>query len=126
MLAEALSRQGEHEEALATVKGGLADQERTGERRWEPELNRCAGIALLGLNRLDEAEDALENALRIARAQQAKSYELRTATILARLWAEAGRRAEARDLLAPFYAWFTEGFETADLKKAKALLDELA
>jgi tetratricopeptide (TPR) repeat protein len=126
LLAEALSRQGAHEEALATVRGGLADQKRTGERRWEPELNRCAGIALLGLNRVEEAQNALKAALRVARKQQAKSYELRTATTLARLWGEAGRRAEARELLAPVYGWFTQGFETADLKEAKALLRELA
>jgi predicted ATPase len=80
---------------------------------------------LLGLNRVEEAQRALENALRIAQAQQAKSYELRAATSLARLWGEKGRRAEARDLLGPLYGWFTEGFGTADLKEAKTLLGEL-
>ena len=80
----------------------------------------------VGHNRLDEGQSALETALRIARRQQAKSYELRAATSLARLWGEQGRRTEARDLLAPVYGWFTEGFDTADLKEAKALLDELA
>jgi len=64
--------------------------------------------------------------MRIARGQRAKSYELRGATSLARLWGEQGRRAEASDLLAPIYGWFTEGFETADLKEAKALLYDLA
>ena len=68
----------------------------------------------------------LEEALRVARRQQAKAYELRAATSLARLWGEQGRRAEARDLLAPVHGWFTEGFDTADLKDAKALLDQLA
>jgi predicted ATPase len=125
-LAEALSRRGEHKEALATVKKGLEDQERTGQRRWEAELHRLNGIALLGLNRLEEAQSALEEALRVARKQQAKAYELRTAVSLARLWGERGRRAEARELLAPVYGWFTEGFDTADLKEAKALLDQLA
>jgi predicted ATPase len=124
-LAEALLRQGEHEEALVTVGEGLEDQERTGQRRWEPELHRFKGIALVGLNRLGEAQRAFEAALRVARRQQAKAYELRAATSLARLWGEQGRRAEARDLLAPVYGWFTEGFDTADLKKAKGLLDEL-
>jgi predicted ATPase len=62
----------------------------------------------------------------VAQSQQARSFELRAATDLARLWAEQGRPAEARDLLAPVYAWFTEGFDTADLKAAKALLDQLA
>ena len=64
--------------------------------------------------------------MRVARTQQAKSYELRAATSLARLWGEQGRRPEASDLLGPVYDWFTEGFNTADLKEAKALLDELA
>jgi predicted ATPase len=81
---------------------------------------------LLHKNSLDEAQAALEEALRIARQQQTKSYELRAATSLARLWGEQGRRAEAQQLLAPVYGWFTEGFDTADLKEAKALLGELA
>jgi predicted ATPase len=97
-----------------------------GRRRWEAELHRLEGVALFGLNRLDEAQNALEEALRVARKQQAKAYELRAATSLARLWGEQGRRAEGRELLAPVYGWFTEGFDTADLKEAKALLDQLA
>ena len=92
----------------------------------EPELHRVEGAAQQGLNRIEEAQSALEAALRIARCQQAKSYELRAATSLARLWGEQSRRSEARDLLAPVYSWFTEGFDTADLKEAKALLYELA
>ena len=84
------------------------------------------GFALLGLSRLEEGQSALEQAVRIARHQQAKSYELRAAASLARLWGEQGRRAQARDLLAPVYDWFTEGFDTADLKDAKALLAELS
>ena len=64
--------------------------------------------------------------MRIARGQQAKSYELRAATSFARLWGEKGRRSQASELLAPIYRWFTEGFDTADLKEAKALLDDLA
>jgi len=91
------------------VREGLADQERTGQRRWEAELHRLAGLALVGLNRLEEAHTALEEALAVARRQQAKSYELRAAASLARLWGEQGRRAEARELLAPLYGWFTEG-----------------
>jgi class 3 adenylate cyclase/tetratricopeptide (TPR) repeat protein len=124
-LAEALSHRGEHQQALAAVGKGLEDQQRTGQRRWEPELNRLEGVALIGLNRLEEAQRAIEEALRVARRQQAKAYELRAATSLAQLWGEQGRRAEARDLLAPVYGWFTEGFDTADLKEARALLDEL-
>jgi predicted ATPase len=124
-LAEALSHIGEHHQALAAVGKGLEDQERTGQRRWEPELHRLKGVALIGLNRVEEVETALQEALRVASSQQAKSYELRAATSLARLWGEQGRREEARALLTPVYGWFTEGFDTADLKDAKTLLDEL-
>jgi len=83
-------------------------------------------VVLLAENKIDEAQAALEAALRVARGQQARAYELRTATCLAWLWAEQGRRAEAWNLLAPLHGWFTEGFDTADLKEAKALLDALA
>ena len=73
-----------------------------------------------------KAEAYFEHALAVARKQQAKSWELRAAMSMARLWREQGKRDEARDLLAPVYGWFTEGFDTLDLKEAKALLDELA
>jgi len=126
LLAEVLVKQGEHTAALATVRDGLKTQDETGHGLWHAELHRVEGVALLGLNRLEEARSALEAALRIARRQQAKAYELRAATSLARLWGEQGRRAEGRDLLAPVYGWFTEGFDTRDLKDAKALLDQLA
>jgi tetratricopeptide (TPR) repeat protein len=125
LLGAVLVQQGEHTAALATVRDGLKAQEETGHGLWHAELHRYEGIALLGLNRLEEGQSAFEEALRVARRQQAKAYELRAATSLARLWGEQGRRAEARDLLAPVYGWFTEGFDTADLKEAKALLDEL-
>jgi predicted ATPase len=124
-LAEALTRQGEHGAALAAAREGMETQEETGQRLWGAELHRVEGIALVGLNRLDEGQSALEKALRVARRQQAKSYELRAATSLARLWGAQGRRGEARELLTPVYGWFTEGFDTADLKKAKALLAQL-
>jgi class 3 adenylate cyclase len=125
-LADALARQGEHGMALAVAREGLHIEEETGQRWWDAELYRLEGVALVSLNRLDEGQHALEEALHVARRQLAKSYELRAATSLARLWGERGRRAEARDLLAPVYGWFTEGFDTADLKEAKALLEELA
>jgi len=80
---------------------------------------------LSDLNRLEEGQNALEEALRIAQRQQAKAYELRAAMSLARLWGEQGRRTEARELLAPVYGCFIEGFDTADLKEGKALLDQL-
>jgi class 3 adenylate cyclase len=124
-LAEALGRQGEHGAALTAAREGLEAQEKYGQLQWDAELHRFEGIALVGLNRLEEGQSALEEALRVARRQQAKSYELRAATSLARLWGEQGRRDAARELLAPVYGWFTEGFDTADLKDAKALLDQL-
>jgi class 3 adenylate cyclase/tetratricopeptide (TPR) repeat protein len=125
-LAEALTRQGEHRAALAAAREGMKTQEETGQRLWGAELHRVEGIALVGLNRLDEGQSALEEALRIARRQKVKAYELRAAVSLARVWAEHGRRSEARDLLAPVYGWFTEGFDTADLKDAAAVLSALA
>ena len=73
-----------------------------------------------------KAEACFEHALAVARAQQAKSWELRAATSMARLWRDQGKRDQARDLLAPVYGWFTEGFDTLDLQEAKALLDALA
>jgi class 3 adenylate cyclase/tetratricopeptide (TPR) repeat protein len=125
-LSDALIRCGEHAAALAAAREGLEVAGVTGERVWDAELHRLAGIALVGLNRLEEGQTAFDEALIIARRQQAKSYELRTATSVARLWGEQGRRAEARELLTPVYGWFTEGFDTADRKEARALLDELA
>ena len=125
-LGEALARQGDYGAALTALREGLADQDRTGQCRWEAELHRLEGLALVGLNRLEEAQAAFDEALRVARRQQAKAYELRAATSLARLWGERGRRREALELLAPVYGWFTEGFDTADLKEARALLDQLA
>src|SRR5262249_5367331 len=100
----------------------------TGERWYEPELYRLKGALLLQQNsdHQVEAESSFHHALEIARNQQAKSFELRTATSLARLWQQQGKRQEAHDLLAPVYGWFTEGFDTPDLIEAKALLDELA
>lgn len=124
-LADALTRQGEHGAALAAARDGLSTAEETGHRQWEAELRRFEGIALSGLNRLEEGQNVLAEAMRIARKQQAKAYELRAATSVARLWRDEGKRDAARDLLAPVYNWFTEGFDTLDLKEAKALLDEL-
>src|SRR6266516_881568 len=123
-LADALIRQGEYDAALAAARDGLSTKEETGHRWWEAELYRLEGVALSGLNRLEEGQNALEEALHIAQRQQAKAYELRAAMSLARLWGEQGRRSEARELLAPVYGCFIEGFETADLKEGKALLDQ--
>jgi predicted ATPase len=125
-LAEGLARRGDRAAALAALREGLEIADATGEHKWDAELHRLAGTVLLAENRLDEARGSFQQAIRTAQAQQAKSLELRAATSLARLWGEQGQRAAARDLLAPVYGWFTEGFDTADLKDAKALLDELA
>jgi class 3 adenylate cyclase/tetratricopeptide (TPR) repeat protein len=124
-LAEGLARHGDRAAALAALREGLDTADATGEHGWDAELHRLTGTVLLAENKLDEGQVALRQAIRIAQAQQAKSLESRAATSLARLWGEQGRRAEARDLLAPVYGWFIEGFDTADLKEAKALLDEL-
>ena len=97
------------------------------ERRWEAEICRLRGVVLLRLTETQQADAAawLQRALDVARRQEAKALELRAAMSLARLWQQQGRRAAARDLLAPVYGWFTEGFDTADLQEAKALLGEL-
>ena len=99
--------------------------ERTGERWFTAELYRHKGHLVLRRGNSDAAEKLYSKALSIALEQEAKLWELRAAVSLARLWADQGRHAEARDLLAPVYGWFTEGFDTPDLKEAKALLDEL-
>jgi predicted ATPase len=102
--------------------------EESGQRYHEAESYRLKGkLHLRDANPdVEQAAFSFQRALDIARHQQAKSWELRAATSLARLWRDQGRRAEAYKLLAPVYGWFTEGFDTADLKDAKALLDQLA
>jgi predicted ATPase len=118
---------GKPEQALASVAAGLQAVERTVGAPAEAELYRLRGEALLaGAGTVSKVEAAIEKGIDVARRQNAKSWELRGAMSLARLWAGQGRRAEARDVLAPVYGWFTEGLDTQDLKEAKALLDELA
>jgi len=116
---------GQIEEALTFLDDALQIMERTGGRWIEADLNRLKGQLLLRQGRTQAAEELYHRALAIAREQQAKLWELRAAASLARLWRDQGLRAEARELLAPIYGWFTEGFDTPDLKDAKALLDEL-
>jgi predicted ATPase len=99
--------------------------ERTGERWLTAELNRHKGQLLLRQGHSEAADELYRKALSIAKEQEAKLWELRAATSLASLRRDQGRHTEARDILAPVYGWFTEGFETPDLKDAKALLDEL-
>jgi class 3 adenylate cyclase/predicted ATPase/DNA polymerase III delta prime subunit len=125
-LAQGLARHGDQAAALAALREGLALADVTGEHYWDAELHRLTGIVLLGENKLDEAGASIQHAIHIAQAQQAKSLELRATASLARLWRDQGKVQQARELLVPVYGWFTEGFDTRDLKDAKALLDELA
>jgi predicted ATPase len=126
-LARANAEIGQFDDARRCIGEAMAAVETAKERWCEAEVNRIAGeIALLSPEPdAARAEEYFERALAVARAQQAKSWELRAAMSMARLWRDQGRRDEARDLLAPLYGWFTEGFDSRDLKEAKALLDEL-
>ena len=109
-----------------TIAEALNAVERTEGAPLEAELHRLKGKALLaGTGTVSEAEAAIQRGIHVARRQNAKSWELRGATSLARLWIQQGRREQARALLAPVYGWFQEGFDTADLKNAKMLLKEL-
>jgi predicted ATPase len=112
---------------MRCIGEAITPVETTKERWCEAEVNRIAGeVALLSPQRdVAKAEEYFERALAVARQQQAKSWELRAAMSKARLWRSQGKPQQARELLAPVYGWFTEGFDTLDLKEAKALLDEL-
>ena len=127
LLAEALALAGKIEEGLAALDDALAKTAISGERGLDAEIHRLRGELTGRLPYPDPAktEDSFRTALAIAREQGTRGYELRAASSLARLWREQGRRPEARELLAPVYGWFTEGFDTADLKDAKTLLAEL-
>jgi predicted ATPase len=154
LLAEAYGKEGQSEEGLRVVTEALALVDQSGERRGEAELYRLKGTLMLqsktsrrsvtgeAQTRQDKSEEAstqhptphtqaevetcFRQALTIACRQQAKSWELRAAMSLARLWQQQGKRTEAHELLAPVYGWFTEGFDTADLQEAKTLLEELS
>ena len=126
--AEAYGHVGQIVEGLAVLKEALEVVDKTGERYYEAGLYRLKGEFVLqfeGQSRDAEAEACFYKALTVARQQQARLFELRAATSLARLWQQQGKQAETRELLAPVYNWFTEGFDTADLKEAKALLETL-
>jgi predicted ATPase len=127
LLADAHGRADQAATGLSLLADALDGVERTGARWIEAELHRLRGELLLALPEADqpEAEGCLRRAIAVAQEQSARWWELRAATSLARLWAGQGRRAEAHDLLAPIYGWFTEGFDTSDLQEAKALLDRL-
>ena len=125
-ILRALEIAGKIDEAVTQSDAALEIVEKTGVRWLAAELYRHKGQLLLRQGHTEAAEELYRRALRIAEEQGAKLWELRAAVSLARLRGEQGRRAEARALLAPIYGWFTEGFDTPDLKEAKALLDELA
>jgi predicted ATPase len=127
-LARAHAELGQFDDARRCIGEAMTAVETTKERWWQAEVHRTAGEIALKSPEPDaaKAEAYFERALAVARKQQAKSWELRAAISMARLYFDQGKRDEARDLLAPVYGWFTEGFDTLDLKEAKALLDELA
>jgi predicted ATPase len=125
LLARACEIAGQVEDGLTLLYEASQAVETTGERWFAAELNRHKGQLLLRQGHTEAAEKLYRKALNIAEEQGAKLWELRACVSLARLWSDHGRRAEARDLLAPVYGWFTEGFDTPDLKEAKALLEGL-
>lgn len=128
LLAEAFGKEGNNKEGLRVVTEELARVGLTGGRFYESELLRIKG-ELLGMQAVadgEQAETFFQKAIEVARAQRVKSLELRAAMSLSRLWQKQGKMPEARQLLGDIYGWFTEGFDTADLKQAKVLLDELA
>jgi predicted ATPase len=133
LLAEAYGKAGQADEGLAVLTEALTVVDKTGERYYEAELYRLKGELTLKAEGhrpesevTKEAEACFLKATDIARKQQAKSWELRATTSLARLWQQQGKQKEAHGLLSKVYGWFTEGFDTKDLQEAKASLDELA
>ncbi len=127
VLARTYAEAGRIEDGLETLREALQVMQEIGERSYEAELNRLTGelLSMSDPNAQPEADAYFRKAIDIAKAQSAKSWELRATMSLARLLAKQGHRAEAHAMLAEIYNWFTEGFDTADLKDAKALLDEL-
>ena len=128
ILARAYGELGRFDDAWSYIGEATTAVETTKETWYEAEVHRIAGeIALMSPEPdAEKAEACFKRALSVARAQQAKSWELRAAMSMARLWRDQGKRQKARDLLAPVYGWFTEGFDTSDLNQAKALIVELA
>ena len=131
LLVEAYGKGGQVEEGLTVLAEALAAVNRSEERMYEAELWRLRGELTLQASaqstesRAQEAEGYFLKAIDIARQQQAKSWELRASTSLARLWQQQSKQKEARQMLAEIYGWFTEGFDTKDLQEAKALLESL-
>jgi predicted ATPase len=127
LLAEAYGQAGQPEAGLTVLAEAATLIATAQERWWEPEVSRLQGALLLqrSLPDVGQAEACFQQALDVARRQQAKSLELRAALSLAHLWPQQGKRTAARQLLVDLYHWFTEGFDTADLQEAKALLEAL-
>jgi predicted ATPase len=125
LLAESYAKLGQLEEGLNCVAEAAEIIETTDERFSEAEMHRVRGELIASMHDDGAAEVAFREAINVAERQSAKLWELRSSASLARLWRDQGKRTEARNLLAPIYGWFTEGFDTADLKEAKMLLDEL-
>jgi predicted ATPase len=127
LLGKSCAELGQPDEAWRSIDEAKSVIERTKETWFEPHVHLIAGEIALKSPQPDaaKAEAHFERALAIARQQQAKSWELRATTSMARLWRDQGKPQQARELLAPVYGWFTEGFNTPDLKEAKALLDKL-
>jgi predicted ATPase len=125
LLSEALTSHGMAQEAFAASDEALESIYQNSENGFESFVYIGRSKALVALQRPDEAEDDMRKAIGLAQSQETKSMELRAATSLARLWQSQSKQREAHNLLAPVYNWFTEGFDTADLKDAKALLEEL-
>jgi predicted ATPase len=127
LLADALGKNGDIEEGMNTVRAALTFVQETGERYFESELYRLYGEFLLVRGEPEaDVEANLQRAIDISRRQEARSLELRAAMSLARLWQSQGKQQEAYQMLATIYGWFTEGFDTTDLKEAGALLRELS
>jgi predicted ATPase len=124
-LAEAQARLGRIEEGRQTVERALAIVDRAENRSWESDLYRLKGDLLLSLSRREKAEQSLTSAIAIAKKQEAKSLELRAAISLSRLWLEEGKHAQGRALRQPLYDWFTEGFDTPDLRDSRTLLQQM-
>jgi predicted ATPase len=125
-MAEAQVKAGRPQEGLTILVEALDLAEQTGESHWEAELHRLRADLLLMLNDEEGAEANFKKAIEVARQQKARSWELRAATNLARLWQKQGKKDGARQLLGEIYSWFTEGFDTPDLIEARTLLDKLS
>jgi predicted ATPase len=125
LLADALERATQRHAACESLDEAVQLIEQTQERWIEAELHRCKGELLKSAGNWESAETCFSQALAVARRQTAKTWELRAATSLARLWRNQGKGIEARNLLEPVYSWFTEGLGTPHLREARSLLDEL-